>query len=331
MNRISPFYVYLLVILSVFGFGSYQQGVVLPEMRRQTRVFEGVSERLDRIEESLALLHFKGDPDGKPLGGILAHLKYWAGQLAEYGSSSVERPIIQKKIRRGVKALLAVGDRAIPTLREAFFAKENSTREANEFRRQLLFAMKDLGSGEAQKLATELLEDFRTPSMLRVVAAHLLLGIDSRRAGEILMKILLRESPFGPRQITTEREHWDYRPASFPGYQNLVSYFLQSSYPGKADVLLSILERPTNDVVTLNTIVGGLQELASKSAIEPLKRVFRGTQLVHRDPTFRRNCLIALTELAGPSICPWLVERYAEETDPNIQHLFRSLIANNCR
>jgi len=322
---------YLLIVAAIVGFGLYQRTVVVPEVRAARKALKSTREDLARIEQSVALLHFRDDPKGKPVEAILAHLDFWAKKLAKYGNSLVERPTIDANIRRGMDALLAIGPRAFPILRKAFFDKSNENNEKIELRRQILFAMRDLAPEKTKELATQLLLDMSRASTIRVVCAELLLELDKDHAGDVLRRVILRETHIGPRQALNPNLG-GHIVHGFPGYSNLISYFLQSNYPAKDDVLLNVLGRgPAIDVPTLITVTQGLRMLHSKAALEPLKQAFHGSAMAYRDPMFRRHCINAIAEIGGSKACSWLREQYAKETDPNLERVFQQVLAANCR
>jgi len=333
-----PLRTFLLTFGLIVGLAIWLQLKVLPAVRGLEHAVQQQNQRLDRIEDSLALLHYSNLPNKSSERAILDYLRYWSDQLARYGYNRAMEPGIQAKLDLATKALKAIGKRAYPEVEKAFVAALDLGEDQEEYRELLLDVAAALDKKEAADLAYEVLANPGMRSDLRNHAARTLLHLDSMRAGLLLKDIVLNESHKG--MIKPQPPYLNADPKKlppgivarpFPGFFNNIEYLLQSSYPGKEDVLLTVLQQPGHNVSTYSTVIEGLRGLKSKRGARLFQRYFESGGPEISVPLTRSKMAYAIIEILGKEACPWLRKAYTREKNARVRANLQSLLRDYCR
>jgi hypothetical protein len=219
--------------------------------------------------------------------------------------------------------------------------QEATSESHDDYRKSLLQAMCQLDPKRGADLANACLErrEIHVSPRMRLLAADELLKVDARRAGDTLKEIMVTEYYRG---IATNRippgQEKIYRnlpgglaPHENPGFFNLVSRFMESSYPHKEDVLQSMLSMPLHDPATLMEVMRGLASLGSRGSLPRLKEMFESNKPPLTSPMFRSRCIQIIAELDPDHVCNYLKGRQAVEDNETVLRTLAHLIRDHCK
>ena len=332
MSKSTSILIYL-VFLGVFvGLGLLIQQSLMPAIRDQQKTLADVAKRLDRIEDSMALLHFRDDPTGKPVDAILEHVRFWSGQDEQFGGSIVEKPVIERQMQLGVRALRSLGPSAYDAVERAFFEVE-SDHAKTQFRKRLLSVLVKLDPVRAKQLLVSQLTTPARASQIRTKAGQLLIELDPTLAGAKLRSVILNETYKGVRHTlpTPGSDNPIIERHPYPGFYNLISLYLRSSDNAKVDVLLVVLNTEGHDIATLQQVVTGLIEAKNKIAIKPLKKLFSHPRSSNeQNPMLRQKLARAVMELGGGDECGWLRKQFENEANSSVRRTLGQLLKAHC-
>ena len=322
------------LILGIFGYVHFE---ILPAVRGLDQRVAEQNRRLESIEDSVALLHFSNLPTKSSEQAILDFIAYWSDQLAKYGYNRAMEPGIQAKLDLATNALEALGKPAYAAVEQAFLEALPKGREQEAHRELLMDVAADLDPKEAADLCYEVLANPGMRSDLRNHAARVLLRLDPDRAGLLLKEIILSEAEKGmvrpqpiylnqdPRKLPSGIVARD----KFPGFSNNINYLLQSNYPHKEDVLLTVLQQDWHDPSTYSAVIEGLRGMKSERGAEFFKRYFYSG--IKAMQMARSKMAYSIIEILGKDACGWLREAYTREKDSRVRTSLGSLIRDYCR
>lgn len=334
MGKSTPLIVFCASFAVLLLLGIVVRWELLPELRTYRKALEGVGERLDRIEEYLALEHFSREPGGRPVEAVLEHLRFWSDREEEYGSSIVEQPILQEKIRLAMTALKKLGAPAYQAVVDEFQQTASDPKQ-REYRKRLLKVLRELDPRRAKELCSRLLGTSGRDPQIRTEAAQILLDLDPVSAGAKIRHVILNESYRGPRHRLPTGEARDLPPglkfSGYPGFFNLVNIYLRSRDQEKVEVLLLLLRTDGHDIATLQAAIQGLEEKKAISALPRMKDMFEHPKTVQQSNTYvRRRLAHAVVRIAGTDACPWLKEMFAQESDGAVRRVLSQLLKAHC-
>ncbi|MCB9890695.1 MAG: HEAT repeat domain-containing protein [Planctomycetes bacterium] len=332
--RTNPIPVFLASLAVFAGIGAWLHWRLLPALDAQTERLRGIEQRLDRIENSVELLHFGRDPEGWPVEAVLGYLETWAEREQQYGSSILEQPVLEEHIGRGVAALRAIGPSAYDQVERRFVDIARDPKQT-PYAKRLLRVLAQLDPQKCRDFLVAQLTDVGMHSPIRTCAGELLQGIDAELAGAKIRQILLTENYRGSRHgIPTGTTKTGGVPVrGYPGFASLVNLYLRSHDSGKSDTLLVVLRTPGHDVATYQGAVDGLIEAKDPESVETIRKIFEGgpeTTLEQRNALLRRKLARAVAEIQGTLACPWLREMFARETDEAVRMHLGQLLQQWC-
>mgnify|MGYP001232409364 CR=1 FL=1 len=332
MAKSNPLPAFLASLALFAVIGAWLHWRFLPAIDAQTARLAEVNERLDRIENSVELLHFGRDPEGWPVEAVLGYLATWAEREQQYGNSILEQPILEERIGRGIAALRAIGAPAYVAVEERFLAIANDKTQT-PFAKRLLRVLCDLDRQRCRDILIAHLTDVGMQSAIRTAAGELLLDIDPELGGAKIRQILLTENYRGARHSVGSGPSGGLAVGGYPGFSSLVNLYLRSRDAGKADTLVVVLKTAGHDVATYQAAVDGLIEAKNPETVETIQNIFQGGSSVtieQRNALLRRKLARAVAEIQGALACPWLREKFAEETDDSVRMNLGQLLQQWC-
>ncbi len=333
-----PLRIFLLTFAVILALAAFVQIQVLPAVRGLHESVREQNQRLDRIEDSLALLHYSNLPDKSSETAILDYVRYWSDQLSKHGYNRAMEPGIQAKLDLATRALKALGTPAYAAVEAAFVGALKEGDEQEAYRELLMDIAAEINKDEAKILAHEVLANPGMRSDLRNHAARTLLKLDSMDAGLLLKEIILSESHTGmvkPSPIYLNKGFTKLppgiTPGRFRGFFNNINYLMESSFAGKEDVLLTVLQQDGHDNATYSAVVEGLRTEKSKRGAELFQRYFHSSNPEMQNPMLRSKMAYAIVEIQGKKACPWMKKAYALEKSNRVRKNLASLIRDYCR
>lgn len=333
-----PLRSFVLTFGLILGLFAYVQFQFLPAVRGLDERLSEQNRRLEDIENKLSLLHFSNLPTKSSQEAILAHLKFWSDQLAKYGYNRAMEPGIQAKMDIATQALKALGKPSYAAVEKAFVDALVAGDEQQSHRELLLDIAAELDKDEAADLCYEVLANPGQRSDMRNHAARTLLKLDPDRAGLLLKEIILSEAHTGmvrPQPVYLNQVAKKLPPGIIPrtflGFFNNIHYLLQSNYPHKEDVLLTVLQQDWHNISTYAAVVEGLRGMKSKRAAELFQRYFDSGPADMQAPTVRSKMAYSIVEILGKDACTWLRNAYTREKNSQVRNNLGSLIRDYCR
>lgn len=332
MAKSNPVPIFLLSLVVFAGLGAWLHWRLDPMLDSHRESLNRISARLDRIEDSVELLHFGRDPEGWPVEAVLGYLETWANREQQYGNSLLEQPVLEERIGRGLAALRALGRPAYAAV-EKRYLELGKDAERLPYRKRLLEVLTDLDPNKTRDFLIAQMTDVGAPSQLRTKAGSLLLRVDPDIAGAKLRQILLTENYRGARHAAPGSGGATI--AGYPGFSNLVNLYLRSRDAGKSDTLLVLLRTKGHDIATYQAAVDGLIEAKDPESVETIKALFDNTTASEktneqRNALLRRKLARAVVEIEGRVACPWLQAQFANEGDGAVQSFLSQLLKQWC-
>ncbi len=333
MQRSPTLLIFLVSTAIVLAFGLWLDQSLLPQLRQQNRELSELNQRVQKMQEDLALLHFSAKIEGQPLEQVLEHIEYWAQQRDEKRPSVIDEDIYKEKLELGKQALLRLGSSIFDRLMLEFRLPEKQKKLGYRF--VLLEILHDIDPQRAIQAYSEVLQNQSLDSRFRDLAARLLVGIDANVAGRVLQTELLRSKQIGPVNLKLGTSR------TSPGFLSILRYYMETPHIAKRETLHSILRTSNHrthvytEAVKYLGDLGGGDSQGLRQSIHMLKRLFEegaphpsaGDTM---NPLFRRHCAQAVAKLGGASACNWLREQMKREQDRALVGVLAQLVRKHC-
>jgi hypothetical protein len=300
----------------------------------------GAEEQLQVLAGEVTRFRIEQPAEGRGPAALLEKLRAYAPLLTSAATAAPEFKMAQQEMQAVLRAFPGLGTDGMAAIRarlrqldpkadfdEVHWLIEAATRcepvAGEEIAAKVLQGNWEFGGPRPEAPITA------APPRLRWKAADLLLRIDQPRAQLLLRQILLTESARGvdpDRAAAHNVPMLDPAAVAVTGFHNFVLHYLRSGDPETEETLLQVLQRPTDDVVTLQEVIEALGARKSARAVKRIEAIYSAPPGASENPLFLCKCLEALAAIRGEAARPFLEEELGKVTNEIVAKRISALL-----
>jgi len=300
-----------------------------------------MSTRIGKVEQAVQLYRFEQSIEqGLGMTALVEQIRHWAPLLGSASTPIIAIPKIKQRLDDVYSAMLAIDQKeAMDRLIREFESCEPGAED--EIALWILRGMTRIDAPRSSDFIGRVIEgfDFRVSSRLRLMAADVLLLVDTDHAGERLHRVLERESHRGlsldrvPPDLRSRITNGAGQIPSYPGFFNFVSRYVMTGHKDIEATLMMILGRKEHDLTTVQACVKELGAMKSNLALEQIQKLFEVPPNHSDNPIFRNHCLDAISKIFGPGnkACSYFQNALRHEQSGLVQNKLKGLIKTHCQ